>query len=72
MRKKYHIIVNAREKPNVENTLKTLKRNYELDAVKGNTEKVGYTVNLSKYELLLLRLSCQSGKVIRVDNELTQ
>jgi len=72
MRKKYNIIVNTREEPNVERTLNTLNRNYERATVTGNNEKISYTVNLSKYELLFLRLNCKSGKVLRIDNELTQ
>ena len=72
MRKKYNIVVNTREEPNVERTLNTLNRNYERAIVTGNNEKISYTVNLSKYELLFLRLNCKSGKVLRIDNELTQ
>lgn len=67
MRKTYHLCVSYNEGTNVEHALRLLGVK-EYTKTNRNTVNHGdlgfdYIVNLSKYELLYLRLRCSTGKM---------
>ncbi len=68
MREEYHIKIEVSEKEQLDRTLKYLgiEPNFVAALNTGKGMTLDYMVSLSKYELLYLRLSCVTGKIVNV------
>jgi hypothetical protein len=68
MRTTYHIVINREEEAQLERILKHFgtEPSFKASMNTSDSQTFEYLVDLSKYELLYLRLSC-SGKIIEVD-----
>jgi hypothetical protein len=70
MRSRYLIQIDASENQKIESALHSLGISFGPAAhCRRFRDWYEYDVSLSKYELLILRLSCKTGTVTRIENQ---
>lgn len=69
MKDRYHVKIDGEHIDQFKNAISTMKLEYEFGTSLNENNRVieaDFIVELSKYELLYLRLACQSGKIINL------
>lgn len=71
MRETYHIIIEKDEQSYLDKVFAHLEVEPEMRITMNSNEEntIHYIVDLSKYELLLVRLSARTGKIVPVPNK---
>lgn len=71
MKSTYHIIIDKEDKDKLEDILTSFGTDISAKVVttlEDNNTVIDYIVTLSKYELLYIRLACNSGKIKDITN----